>query len=144
MLHEIHEQLTQEVRINTRTDTIFVITAIVFNFIMMAVSSALAGEAADARTDIDATATSLIVLIINIIISLLVNGVSVAGLMTGRATRQKLSSGLLRMYKDADVIKYYDAALLSNYMRRYVLFVTVIGVLGTASILIPLVVLLTA
>jgi len=144
MLHEIHEQLTQEVRINTRTDTIFVITAIVFNFIMMAVSSALAGEAADARTDIDATATSLIVLIINIVISLLVNGVSIAGLMTGRATRQKLSSGLLRMYEDADVSKYYDAALLSNYMRRYVLFVTVIAVLGTASILIPLVVLVTA
>lgn len=144
MLHEVHDELTQEVRINTRTDTIFVITAIVFNFVMLGVSSALANEAADALFQGSGEVTSAIVLAINFTISILVNGIAIAGLLTGRATRKTLSQGLLKMYEDAEVSRYYHPSLLTNYMRRYVMFVAVIGVLGFASVLIPLVVLLTA
>ena len=144
MLHEVHDQLTQEVRINTRTDTIFVITAIVFNFIMLGVSSALANAAADELLEGRGGTTSAIVLAINVAISILVNGIAIIGLLTGRATRKTLSQGLLKMYEDAEVGQYYHPSLLTNYMRRYVMFVGIIGVLGFASILIPLVVLLTA
>jgi hypothetical protein len=144
MLHDIHEHINQEVRINTKTDTIFVVTAIIFNLIMLGVSSALAAAAADELGRTDAGTTSAIVLAINLAISLLINGVSVIGLLTGRATRKTLSQGLLKMYEDADVIKYYGAGLLTNYMRRYIMFISIIAILGTSSILIPLVVLLTA
>ena len=34
------------------------------------------------------------------------------------------------MYEDAGVSQYYHPSLLSNYMRRYVMFVAIIGVLG--------------
>ncbi|MGC9350183.1 MAG: hypothetical protein ACP5JG_18730 [Anaerolineae bacterium] len=143
MLHEIHDHINQEVRINTRTDTIFVVTAIVFNFIMLGVSSALATEASESLREGGGT-TSAIVLAINFTISILVNGVAVTGLLTGRATRKMLSQGLLKMYQDTEVSQYYHPSLLTNYMRRYVMFVAIIGILGVASILIPLVVLLTA
>jgi hypothetical protein len=143
MLHEIHDHINQEVRINTRTDTIFVITAIAFNFIMLGVSSALATEASESLRE-GGGVTSAIVLAINFTISVLVNGIAVTGLLTGRATRKVLSQGLLKMYEDTEVSRYYDSSLLTNYMRRYVMFIGIIGILGLASIVIPLVVLLTA
>ena len=144
MLHEIHDHINQEVRINTRTDTIFVVTAIVFNLIMLGVGSALADNAAGDLSQGTGQVTSAVVLAIIFAVSILVNGISIVGLLTGRATRKTLSQGLLKMYEDAGVSQYYHPSLLSNYMRRYVMFVAIIGVLGAASIIIPLVVLLTA
>ncbi len=144
MLHEIHDHINQEIRINTRTDTIFVVTGIVFNFIMLAVSSGLAGAAAGELGRTGAGTTSAIVLAINFVISIVVNGIAISGLLTGRATRKMLSQGLLKIYEDAEVSQYYHPALVTNYMRRYSMFVAIIGILGFASVLIPLVVLLTS
>ncbi len=143
MLHDIHEHINQEVRINTKTDTIFVVTAIALNLILLGVSSGLAAAAAEELGRSDAKTTSAIVLAINLAVSILINGVAVIGLLTGRATRRTLAQGLLKMYEDADVIQYYSASLLTNYMRRYIMFISIIAILGVSSILIPLVVLLT-
>lgn len=139
MLEQLHGHICDELRVNTRTDTIFVVTAVLFNFVMLAVSSAVAGEATEG-TEI----TPWIIVIITMILSVLVNGVSVGGLLTGRATRRKLTSGLMHMYDDAEVSKYYDMGLLVNYMRRYVIFIAIIGLLGLTAILIPLVILTTS
>ncbi|MCU0520760.1 MAG: hypothetical protein MUF84_08725 [Anaerolineae bacterium] len=144
LLHQLHDQMSEEVRLNTRTDTIFVITAIVLNFILLGSSSILAAAAADQLSGSGNATTTAIVLVINFAISIIVNGISIVGLLTGRATRKTLSQGLLRMYEDAQVSQYYHPSLLTNYMRRYVMFIAVIGTLGFASILIPLVVLLTS
>ena len=144
LLHELHEHMSEEVRLNTRTDTIFVITAIVLNFILLGSSSALAAATADRLSGSGGSTTSAIVLAINFAISVIVNGISIVGLLTGRATRRTLSQGLLKMYEDAQVSQYYHPSLLTNTMRRYVMFIAVIVTLGLASILIPLVVLLTA
>jgi hypothetical protein len=98
----------------------------------------MAGEAAGGEDT-----TSMIVLIITLCLSFLVNGIAITGLLTGRATRQKLLRGLLKMYEDAEISQYYDESLLTNYMRRYVMFVAIIGLLGVTAILIPIVVLVT-
>jgi hypothetical protein len=140
MLERLHDHINEELRVNTRTDTIFILTAVIFNFVMLGINSAMATEATDNRTDI----TPMIILSITLVLSLLVNGISITGLLTGRTTRKKLSQGLLKMYADVEVVQYYDESLLTNYMRRYVMFISIIGLLGTTSILIPLVILLTA
>ncbi len=138
MLERLHEHINLELQVNTRTDTIFVVTAVIFNFVMLGISSAMAGEAIDG----DST-TALIVLIITLCLSVLVNGIAIVGLLTGRATRHKLLLGLLKMYNDTEVGQYYDQTLLTSYMRRYVMFIAIIGLLGLTAILIPLVILLT-
>lgn len=143
MLSDIHQHINQEIRLNTRTDTIFVITAIVFNFIMMGTSSALADSAAEDLSRGRAGGTAFIVLAINFVVVVLVNGVAIIGLLTGRATRKTLSQGLMKMYEDTEVSQYYHESLLTNYMRRYVMFISIIGIIGLSSVLIPLVVLLT-
>jgi hypothetical protein len=140
MLEQLHDHICDELRVNTRTDTIFVVTAVIFNFVMLGISSAVASEASEDFAEV----TPLIILIITLIMSVLVNGVSVVGLLTGRTTRRKLTDGLIRMYDDAEVSKYYDEGLLVNYMRRYVIFITIIGLLGLTSILIPLVIVITS
>jgi hypothetical protein len=45
MLENVHDHLSSELQQNTRTDTIFVVTAILFNLIVLAVNSAVAGDA---------------------------------------------------------------------------------------------------
>ena len=87
--------------------------------------------------------TPTIVLFIALGLDLLVNAITIVGLLTGRETRQKLQNGLFEMYHDAEVDQYYDKTLLTNYMRRYMLFMGIIGLLGLATISIPLVILLT-
>ena len=52
----------------------------------------------------------------------------------------KLLEGLLRMYKDNGVDKYYDSTLLSAYSMRYKFFLTVIIILAVITILAPLLV----
>ena len=144
LLHELHDQMSEEVRLNTRTDTIFVVTAIVLNFILLGSSSVLAAATADQLSGSGDATTSAIVLVIDFAISIIVNSISIVGLLTGRATRRTLSQGLVKMYEDAQVSQYYHPSLLTNTMRRYVMFIAVIGTLALASILIPLVVLLTS
>lgn len=142
MLDRLHEHISQELNVNTRTDTIFVVTGIIFNFIMLAISWPLAFAAIEGTGESEGT-TLLILLIITMALAFLINSIAVIGLLTGRATRAKLMHGLVAMYKDADVDKYYDESLVANYMRRYVLFVAILGLLGLMTILIPLVVLIT-
>ena len=45
MLSQVHEHIVRELGESSRTDTIFVLTAIVFNLIVLAVNSGLASEA---------------------------------------------------------------------------------------------------
>ena len=59
-------------------------------------------------------------------------------LSTGKNTRNKLLKGLLSMYQDNQVDKYYDASLLTHYNKRYLLFTGVIACLMLVSIVVPL------
>ena len=136
MLVQVHEHIVSELQQNARTDTIFVVTAIAFNLIVLGINSAVAGEAASAREN----SSSDLILGVFIIMSLLVNCIAVAALNFGRQNREKLLGGLLAMYRDNDVIQYYDASLITGYGRRYLLFIGVILCLGLTSILVPLII----
>ena len=67
----------------------------------------------------------------------LVNLVVIIGLLKGRQTRMKLTDGLIRMYKDQDVAKYYDESLLGNYNVRYNLFIMVVVCTGVIATIVP-------
>jgi hypothetical protein len=75
-----------------------------------------------------------------IIMSLLVNVIATIALNTGRKSRENLVTGLLTMYRDNDVEKYYDPSLVQGYNRRYMLFNGVIISLAITSILVPLII----
>jgi hypothetical protein len=134
MLERIHEHIVSELGQSARTDTIFVITAVVFNLVVLGVNSAVASEGADG-TDV----TADVILGVLIAMGLLVNTIAVLALNVGRGTRDRLLNGLLSMYRDNDVAQYYDRSLLTNYGRRYWLFAGVIACLALTAIVVPLV-----
>ena len=136
MLERVHQHIVDELGQSARTDTVFVVTAVLFNLIVLGVNSAVAGEA----SDYDANAANDLILLVFIVMSLLVNGIAISALYFGRGTRNKLLNGLLAMYGDNDVDQYYDASLLTNYGKRYMLFIGVILALAVTSITVPLIV----
>jgi hypothetical protein len=136
MLTQVHEHIVSELQQNARTDTIFVVTAIVFNLIVLGINSAVAAEAESAQAD----ATNDLILAVFVVMSLLVNVIATIALDTGRKSRAKLVQGLLTMYEDNEVAKYYDISLVEGYNRRYLLFTGVILSLALTSILVPLII----
>jgi hypothetical protein len=68
---------------------------------------------------------------------IVVNIVVVIGLLKGRQTRMKLTNGLIAMYKDQNVSKYYDESLLDNYNVRYNLFLMVVVFTGLIASVVP-------
>jgi hypothetical protein len=71
---------------------------------------------------------------------ILLNLVVIFGLIKGKQTRAKLLSGLIQMYRDQNVDKYYDSSLMSNYNTRYNLFMMVVVLTGLISIIVPFVI----
>lgn len=132
MIERVHEHIIDELRTNTRTDTIFSLTAILLNLITLGINSAVAGNARGG--------TGTIIMFTFIALLLVVNFVAEIGLIKGRQTRTKLLFGLLKMYKDHGVDGYYDSSLLSAYKTRYNLFMLVIFFTGLVAIVIPLIV----
>lgn len=135
MLKEVHEHIVGELQQNARTDTVFVVTAVLFNLVVLGVNSAIAGDTRDGAHPPQNDA----ILAVLIVATLLINTFAVRALLTGRDTRGKLLSGLVAMYKDNAVDKYYDAGLLDAYGTRYKLFVAVLVCLAAISIIVPMI-----
>lgn len=130
MIEQLHNHITSELNQNTKTDTIFILTSIFLNLITLAVNS---GMSKGSRTD----NSSLIVMFTFVSLILLVNVVVVIGLMKGKQSRKKLLSGLISMYRDQGVEKYYDISLLNNYNLRYNLFIMVVVFTGVIATVVP-------
>ena len=115
---------------------------------MLAVNSGLATagveERAGAQRDVElAAATYDMLLAVFIGMTALVNGVAVTALVMGRRNRRMLLVGLVSMYRDNEVDRYYDPSLVSNYGVRYLLFGSVIVSLAITATVVPLIIRLT-
>ncbi len=133
MIERVHEHIITELQQNTRTDTIFILAAIILNLLALGINSGVAASNGGATTWIVFFTFVALVIVVNFVVEI--------GLIKGRQTRTKLINGLLRMYKDQGVEGYYDASLLSNYNTRYNLFMLVVIVTGLIAIIVPLVLL---
>jgi len=134
MIERVHEHIITELQQNTRTDTIFILTAILLNLVVLAVNSIIAAEAEEQSV----TQTTVMFLFVGLLI--VVNLVVIFGLLKGKQTRTKLINGLLKMYKDQGVEGYYDASLLSNYNTRYNLFILAVVFIGVIALVVPFVI----
>ena len=130
MIERVHEHLLDELSTNTRTDTIFVITAIFLNLLTLGINSAVASGRGGKQTVVMFTFVALLII---------VNLVSEIGLIRGRQTRGKIINGLLKMYKDQGVDGYYDPSLLGDYATRYNLFILAVLCTGIVALVIPFV-----
>jgi hypothetical protein len=130
MIEHVHNHITSEMQQNTRTDIIFILTSIFLNLITLAVNAGLVEKS---RTE----SSSLMVMFVFVTLIILVNIVVIIGLIKGKQTRVKLINGLMAMYKDQNVAKYYDESLLGNYNVRYNLFILVVVCTGVIATIVP-------
>lgn len=136
MLDKIHDHIVSELGQSGRIDTIFVVTAIIFNLVVLGINSAVSAAALE---NTDSVVLDWI-LVVFIVMTLLLNSIAVFALQLGRRTRGLLLKGLLAMYRDHDIAKYYDLALVSNYGVRYWLFSGFITILALTAIVVPLII----
>jgi hypothetical protein len=129
MIERVHEHIVHELGSNSRTDTIFVLTAIFLNLITLGVNSGIASS--------NGNGTQTIVMFTFVALVVVVNFVAEIGLIRGRQMRGKLLNGLLKMYKDQGVEGYYDASLISDFRTRYNLFMIAVLFTGLIAIIIP-------
>ena len=132
MLEQVHNHITTELQQNTKTDTIFILAAILLNLIALSVNAGMVEQSRDKES-------VLIVMFLFVALVILVNVVVIFGLFKGKQTRSKLLQGLIMMYRDKEVDKYYDSSLLSNYSVRYNLFIMVVVCTGIIAIVVPFV-----
>ena len=133
MIEHVHKHITSELQQNTKTDIIFILAAILLNLIILAVNS---GFVSKSRGD----ETYLLVMFLFVALLILLNLVVIFGLLKGKQTRTKLINGLIKMYEDQNVDKYYDSSLLGNYNTRYNLFMMVVVLTGIIAIIVPFVI----
>ena len=131
MIDRVHQHIVSELQQGARTDTVFVIIAVLLNLLMLAISSGIAQES----TDSGATTA---VLGLFMALTAVVNVVAVFGLLRGRETRTRLIKGLLKLYADQQVDGYYDPTLLASYSARYSLFIFAVVSMGAVAIIVPL------
>jgi hypothetical protein len=127
MLDKIHAHILDELRINARTDTIFIISSVTINFITLAINSSISDSSKD----------KILIMFCFVILTIVVCVVAEIGLIRGRQASAKLINGLIEMYKDNGIDKYYNPTLLKFYKLRYNLFVIIILITGLISIIVP-------
>ena len=132
MIERVHKHIISELNGNTRTDTIFVLTAIILNLLTLGINSGIASG--------DRSNTTTIVMFTFVALIIVVNFVAEIGLIRGREMRKKLLNGLLKMYKDQGVEGYYDTSLIGDYRTRYNLFMLAVLFTGIVAIIIPFVI----
>ena len=132
MKDKVHELIISELQQNARIDRLFVLIAILLNFIILGINSTV-GLAATGSDEI----LVYIVFILFLLLATSADFISIMGLVKGRKTMVRLIDGLVRMYRDEDVDRYYDGSAFYK-LNRYNLFILAILVTGGASVLIPL------
>jgi hypothetical protein len=135
MLKEIHGHIVNELQQNSKTDTVFVVAAVIFNLVVLGINWGVAHEASQGRN----TGQNDFILGLLIFGTVLINLFATRALISGRTSREKLLLGLKKMYEDNDVAKYYDDGLIGTYNARYTLFTLVLAVLAAIAIVVPLI-----
>jgi len=133
MIKYVHQHIVAELQQNTRTDIIFIVTAILLNLLALGINS---GVAEGSKEDV----SLFIVMFIVVALVIVVNAIVIIGILKGKQNRGKLIGGLIKMYKDQNVDGYYDSSLLVNYNTRYNLFILVVVFIGAIAIAIPFIV----
>ena len=138
MLDKVHAHILDELRINARTDTIFILSAILINFLSLAINSIVSAAANPSYAEVGTNnSSSILIMFCFVALTIVVCVVSEIGLIRGRQASAKLIKGLIKMYKDNGAEEYYDASLLNHYRTKYNLFMLVILGTGIIAIAVP-------
>jgi hypothetical protein len=111
-----------------------VVTAVAFNLIVLGVNWTVASSISSPYSR---SVAAPIIFPVLLAATVAVNVFSVKALRAGKKTCSTLLQGLIAMYQDNGVAKYYDPALVDVYSARYELFTYVIVALALVALVVP-------
>ncbi|OQX29313.1 MAG: hypothetical protein B0D92_04390 [Spirochaeta sp. LUC14_002_19_P3] len=126
MIEHLHDHIVEELKINTRTDTVFIITAIIFNLVLLAINTSIALGNKD-----------MLLMMVFLLLVVVISIVSEVGLIRGKQARTRLLTSLIEIYEDNGIAKYYRKELIADYETRYNLFMVAILATSLISIIVP-------
>jgi uncharacterized membrane protein YcjF (UPF0283 family) len=147
MKERIHEQLENELKQASRTDTTITIIAIVVTFILFGVAFGFASTAVDytynfaldnsaMKLSVPATAAVFISLIAMVVIDMFV----IFALRNNARRKIRLAESLAKLYQEEGASQYSPDDIAMGYKSRGNLFAIIIGTLAAFGIIIPLIV----
>lgn len=132
LLPLVHHQIIAELQHGGKIDSIVCVTAVCFNLIILAVNSAVCGS-----VNANKNVYNLFIPVFFLVITFSINAAIFDALRSSSDTKKKLLQGLVRMYQDTGVDKYYDSSVIKNYERRYKMFESIIMSFGFMAVGVP-------
>lgn len=132
MIEKIHDHLVSELDRSSKSDTVFVISAVLFNILVMFINWAQASSIASGGG-------SIAIFGIFLVGVLVVSGAALAALINSRRICIRCHEALEKIYEKEGVSDYFpkDMANLGN--RRFVLSFIVVAGTGLIAALVPII-----
>jgi hypothetical protein len=149
MKDRLHGEISTELDQTTKTDKTTVIIAIILNLVFMFANMAFAAGVFSVNYDYRDPTTVVTsnqfnfnmfgAFAILIVVTIIFNIIVIQALSRGVERRTKLTQGLVKMYQEEGLDKYYDSSIIEGYKARYSLYKNIVMILGLLAITIPLV-----
>jgi hypothetical protein len=149
MKDRLHAEISTELDQTTKTDKTTVIIAIILNLIFMFANMAFAAGVWTVNYDYRDPATIITsnqfnfnmfgAFVILIVVTIIFNVIVIQALSRGVERRTKLTEGLVKMYQEEGLDKYYDSSIIEGYKARYSLYKNIVIILGLLALAIPVV-----
>jgi len=148
MKESMHSQISAELEQTTKTDKTTVIVAIIINLILLLANSLIAagviseefqfeGQMTFTTTEFNTTVFLIFIILLGATVAF--NYFVIRALSKGIERRARLTEGLVKMYQEEGMEKYYDESLILGYKARYALYRNIVIVMALMAVLIPLV-----
>ncbi|KRA54309.1 hypothetical protein ASD77_06735 [Pseudoxanthomonas sp. Root65] len=131
MIEAIHKQLMSELDRAGRADTVFVVSGVLFNILVLFVNWAQASSLSEGRGN-------LMIYLLFTAGSLLISCTALLALINSRRICNSVHSALEQIYKDQNVAHYLPKGLSTLGNKRFILSFIVVGGTGLLAVIIPL------
>ena len=134
MIEHLHKQIMGELESASSSDSLYVVGAVSFNFMDMAICWVTAGSSYILFRDWGATAIFVLLLLSVVVFTVL----ALQAMKNSEAMCAEYKAALVRIYEDHDVAKYLPKSMDLRSSESSRLRKTFVGLSGALAILIPL------
>lgn len=131
MIEAIQKHLMSELDRSGRADTVFVVSGVLFNILVLFVNWIQASSIAEGRGN-------LMIYLIFAAGSLLISGTALLALINSRRICNSVHTALQQIYSDTNVAQYLPSGLSTLGNKRFILSFIVVGGTGLLAVVIPL------
>ncbi len=145
MKERVNEQLSNELRQASRSDTTITIIAIVVTFILFGIAMGFAGSAVDytynfatdpvLKLSVPATAAVFVSLIVMVVIDLY----TIMALNNSKKRKAKIAENLARLYQEEGAVQYPVDDIVKGYQARGNLFTAILAALMSMGVILPVI-----